>query len=232
MGEALGDFLQVDDESSDIFHSTFARILVEMDVSKGLPAEVVLKSSKGSWIQSLDYEGIPFRCRRCFKIGHATAPCEFEKKAKKATWWNGASQHYTVEKKSDQHRSFFEVVASESQGLGTSSQDAPNDGAAMASPIEQVTRSLAASPGVSATTSMFGGSSDKSLPTQRNNDEISKTMAAGIHLQDNRELAWLDKATQLEEGWIIVKGKKGKISRPYFDMTLCSHKNSVIEWSC
>lgn len=62
MGEALGDFLLVDDESFDIFHSTFARILVEMDVSKGLYVEILLKSPKGSWVQSLDYEGVPFCC--------------------------------------------------------------------------------------------------------------------------------------------------------------------------
>ncbi|GLJ49864.1 hypothetical protein SUGI_1059620 [Cryptomeria japonica] len=70
VGDALGDFLKVDVESSDIFHSTFVCILVDLDISNGLPAEILLNSSKGSWVQSLDYEGIPFRYRRCFKIGH------------------------------------------------------------------------------------------------------------------------------------------------------------------
>lgn len=106
VGDALGDFLLVDAATSNILHSTFARILVEMDVSKGLPAEILIKTSKGSWIQSLDYEGIPFRCRRCFKTGHAAAQCGFEKKAS-TSWWKGASQqHYTVEKNVDHHRSF------------------------------------------------------------------------------------------------------------------------------
>lgn len=63
----------VDGDSSDIFHSTFARILVDMDSFKGLPAKIVINSSKGCGTQTLDYEGIPFRCRRCFKIGHMAA---------------------------------------------------------------------------------------------------------------------------------------------------------------
>lgn len=111
----------MDNEFYNLYHSTFARILVEIDVSKGLPTEVILKSSRGSWIQLLDYEGVPFRCRRCFKTGHAATQCGFEKKSKIATWWNGASQqHYTVEKKFDPLRSFSEVVASDSHVVGAS----------------------------------------------------------------------------------------------------------------
>lgn len=114
VGDALGDFLMVDEDSYDIFHSTFARILADLDISNGLPAENLLNSSKGSWVQSLDYEGVLFRCRRCFKTGHATELCGFEKKATKATWWKCASeQHYMVLKKPDQPKSFFEVVALE-----------------------------------------------------------------------------------------------------------------------
>ncbi|XP_059066283.1 uncharacterized protein LOC131857612 [Cryptomeria japonica] len=70
VGDALGDFLMVDVESSDILHSTYACILVDIDASKGLPEEIKLSTPEGFWIQPLDYEGIPFRCRRCFKTGH------------------------------------------------------------------------------------------------------------------------------------------------------------------
>ncbi|XP_059074832.1 uncharacterized protein LOC131874903 [Cryptomeria japonica] len=103
VGEALGDFLMVDDESSDILHSTFACIQVEMDVSKRLSSEIYLKSSKRCWVQSLDYEGIHFRCRRYFKIGHSAAQCGLEKKTMSSSWWKGASQkHYTIGKNSKQ----------------------------------------------------------------------------------------------------------------------------------
>ncbi|GLJ10532.1 hypothetical protein SUGI_0129880 [Cryptomeria japonica] len=106
----------VDVESSDIFHSTLSRILVDLDISNGLPFEILLNSSKGSWVQSLDYEEIPFCCRRCFKTGHVVENCGFENKATKASWWKGASvQHYMVSKLLDQPKSFFEVVALEPQ---------------------------------------------------------------------------------------------------------------------
>lgn len=105
VGEALGDFLMVGVESSDLPHSTYARILVDIDSSKGLPAEIKLSTAKGFWIQPLDYEGIPFRCRRCFKTGHVVAKCDLEKvKLKKpSSWWKGdSSQHYMVFKSSSQ----------------------------------------------------------------------------------------------------------------------------------
>ncbi|GLJ31024.1 hypothetical protein SUGI_0620490 [Cryptomeria japonica] len=97
VGEALGDFLMVDVESPDILHSTYARILVDIDASKGLPTKIKLSTPKGFWI--------PFRCRRCFKNGHVVAKCDLEKvKVKKpSSWWEGtSSQHYMVFKSSSQ----------------------------------------------------------------------------------------------------------------------------------
>ncbi len=49
IGKALGDFCMVESQSFEHFHSTYARILVDIDVSKGLPAKIILSYSKGSW---------------------------------------------------------------------------------------------------------------------------------------------------------------------------------------
>lgn len=85
VGEGLGDFLMVDLVSSNVFRTTYAHILVEMDISKGLPAMIKLPSPGGSWIQLLDYEGIPFRCRKCHNTGHLVARCSSAKvKSKKS----------------------------------------------------------------------------------------------------------------------------------------------------
>lgn len=65
VGDTLGDFIMVDTEFSDILHFTYARILVDIDASKGLPMEIKLKSPKGSWIQPLHYKGICFLYRSC-----------------------------------------------------------------------------------------------------------------------------------------------------------------------
>lgn len=66
VGNSLGSFLMVDEGSSNLLHSTFAWILVEMDIIKAPSEEIHLKTLKGLWVQPLDYEGIPFRCKVFF----------------------------------------------------------------------------------------------------------------------------------------------------------------------
>ena len=83
-----------------MYQSTYAHILVDIDPSKGLLAEIVINSSKGSWTQTLDYEGFPFRCRRCFNAGYLVTQCGVGKNKFVASWWKGAlAHHYLVEKK-------------------------------------------------------------------------------------------------------------------------------------
>jgi len=43
---------------------------VEMDLSGALPDEVILEVFDEEWVQTVDYEHIPFRCRRCHEHGH------------------------------------------------------------------------------------------------------------------------------------------------------------------
>ncbi|XP_057866205.1 uncharacterized protein LOC131073721 [Cryptomeria japonica] len=110
IGNALGDFLMVDIDSSSLLHSTYACLLVEMDISKGLPVEILIKTSKGSWVQSLNYERTPFRCRRSFQTGHVVAQCDRDRMPREASWWKDAIvQHYTVEKKAEKQRNFSQV---------------------------------------------------------------------------------------------------------------------------
>jgi len=43
---------------------------VEMDLSGALPDEVILEVFDEEWVQTVDYEHIPFRCRKCHEHGH------------------------------------------------------------------------------------------------------------------------------------------------------------------
>lgn len=56
----------VDEGFLGFMHATFARLLVEMDLSKYLPIDLELKSSNIIWLQLVDCEGIYFKFRRCF----------------------------------------------------------------------------------------------------------------------------------------------------------------------
>lgn len=50
IGNSLGKFLMSDEVSLNLMHTTFARLLVEMDSSKDLPSEISISTSKGSWL--------------------------------------------------------------------------------------------------------------------------------------------------------------------------------------
>ncbi|GLJ16371.1 hypothetical protein SUGI_0277530 [Cryptomeria japonica] len=84
---SFGTFLMANEDYLNLLDTTFAHLLVVVDVTMGLPSEISITSSKGSWLQSVDYEGIPFRCRQCFKIGHTVASCPRFRVKHSASWW-------------------------------------------------------------------------------------------------------------------------------------------------
>ena len=47
-----------------------ARICVYLDLSKELPEVINLSWEDEEWLQPIDYEQIPFRCRQCHEYGH------------------------------------------------------------------------------------------------------------------------------------------------------------------
>jgi hypothetical protein len=52
---------------------TVARILVHINLWKGLYQELLIESVARDFVQTLDYKGIPFRCHRCHVYGHGVA---------------------------------------------------------------------------------------------------------------------------------------------------------------
>jgi hypothetical protein len=47
-----------------------ARLCVEVDLEKGLPEAIQLNLDNWSYIQQVDYEKIPFKCKACHEYGH------------------------------------------------------------------------------------------------------------------------------------------------------------------
>lgn len=59
---------------------TFARICVEMDLSKGLSEDILLSHKDLKWTQDLDFENTALRCRVCHQTGHLQSSCIQSKK--------------------------------------------------------------------------------------------------------------------------------------------------------
>jgi hypothetical protein len=49
---------------------TVAKILVWMDLQLSILKEMKIKMTSGTFLQSLDYKDIPFRCHRFHAYGH------------------------------------------------------------------------------------------------------------------------------------------------------------------
>jgi hypothetical protein len=75
---SLGKFLHVDPKHLVGSDQRMGKILVEIDVNEGLPAEIDI-DWRGYLIQQrLDYVGIPFRCFGCKETGHLRYQCSGE----------------------------------------------------------------------------------------------------------------------------------------------------------
>jgi len=75
IGNSLGEFVKVSEQTKLQRYISYARICVYMDLSKELPEAIRLNWEDEEWIQPLDYEQLPFRCRLCHDYGHLGRNC-------------------------------------------------------------------------------------------------------------------------------------------------------------
>ncbi len=70
IGNKLGHFLKNSEGNLRGKYASYARICVEMDLSRALPDEVTLEVYDKEWVQTVDYEHIPFICHKFHEHGH------------------------------------------------------------------------------------------------------------------------------------------------------------------
>lgn len=66
----LGFFIKVDPNTSLFSHTSFTRILVDINLSKPLSSGISLKVGELQWRKFFNYKGTLLRCRRFFFMGH------------------------------------------------------------------------------------------------------------------------------------------------------------------
>jgi hypothetical protein len=75
IGDSLGKFIAFDTQSLTGSLRKMGRVLVEMDITVGLPETLEIEWRGRKLLQNLDYLGLPFRCNRCRETGHLRRTC-------------------------------------------------------------------------------------------------------------------------------------------------------------
>jgi len=70
IGDSLIKLIKISKETLQGRYKAYTKICVEMDVSGTLPEAFKLQFRDEFLLQPMDYENIPFRCRRCHEHGH------------------------------------------------------------------------------------------------------------------------------------------------------------------
>lgn len=71
----LGTFMEYDKSYQTTGMMAYARILVHLDTRGGLQEHITIQWRASSHKQLLDYEGIPYHCKRCHQVGHLFNAC-------------------------------------------------------------------------------------------------------------------------------------------------------------
>ena len=75
VGNSLGSFLEDDLSFLQTGVCCLGKILVLLDISKGLVVDLMISKGNLSICQPLDYVRVHFKCLRCHRHGHLTSNC-------------------------------------------------------------------------------------------------------------------------------------------------------------
>ncbi|XP_058775015.1 uncharacterized protein LOC131649265 [Vicia villosa] len=126
IGSAVGIPLFTDECTAEKLRVSYARLLVEVDVTQKLCEEITIRDHEGKIRkQQVEYEWRPQYCERCQKIGHV---CSNEKKPTTKIWQQKTKKNdevieknipVNVEKEDEMENEDKEEQDQENQGKGT-----------------------------------------------------------------------------------------------------------------
>ena len=73
IGNSLDNYIDKAEPKGSLF--SCARICVEVYLEKGLPEVINLNMDEWEHMQKVDYEQLPFKCKKCHEYGHFVKNC-------------------------------------------------------------------------------------------------------------------------------------------------------------
>jgi hypothetical protein len=84
IGNTIGVYVKSSEATKQRRYTSYARICVYLNIAKPLPGSITLEYHDEEWSQTIDYEHIPFRCRKCHEHGHLFRECPLNAVQKEA----------------------------------------------------------------------------------------------------------------------------------------------------
>lgn len=78
VSSAIGMPLNTDGFTATAEKITYARVLIEQNISKNLPDAIIAETPSGPWNQPIEYKWIPKFCNHCIRLGHKDAECWYK----------------------------------------------------------------------------------------------------------------------------------------------------------
>jgi hypothetical protein len=75
IGNTIGIYVKSSEATKQRRYTSYARICVYLNIANALPGSITLEYQDEDWAQTIDYEHIPFRCRKCHEHGHLFREC-------------------------------------------------------------------------------------------------------------------------------------------------------------
>nr|XP_009775461.1 PREDICTED: uncharacterized protein LOC104225384 [Nicotiana sylvestris] len=84
LASVVGKPLYTDKITAEMENVSYARVLVETDISQPLPDSFEMQTKRGVIIQQIEYEWKPKYCCECIRFGHNSNECWLKEVQKKA----------------------------------------------------------------------------------------------------------------------------------------------------
>jgi hypothetical protein len=75
IGNTIGIYVMSSKATKKRHYTSYACICMYLNIAKTLPGFIILEYHDKDWTQTIDYEHILFRCRKCHEHGHLFREC-------------------------------------------------------------------------------------------------------------------------------------------------------------